>query len=82
MGTDAAAGLNRDTPASFVLLEGIPPKRGNMNDGMYLMDAKKLTEGRKVQTTILPLTIKQKWFFLILDGTKKEEYREIRPFYG
>lgn len=30
---------------------------------------------------ILPLTIKKKWFNMILSGEKKEEYREIKPFY-
>lgn len=30
---------------------------------------------------ILPLTIKKKWFDMILSGEKKEEYREIKPFY-
>lgn len=27
------------------------------------------------------LPIKRKWFFMILDGIKKEEYREIKPYY-
>lgn len=27
------------------------------------------------------LTIKKKWFDMILSGVKKEEYREIKPYY-
>lgn len=30
---------------------------------------------------ILYLTIKSKWFFEILSGTKIEEYREVKPFW-
>lgn len=30
---------------------------------------------------ILTLTIKKKWYDMILSGEKKEEYREIKPFY-
>jgi hypothetical protein len=31
--------------------------------------------------TILTLAIKKKWFDLIKAGEKKEEYREIKPYY-
>lgn len=31
--------------------------------------------------TILTLPIKKKWFDLIASGEKKEEYREIKPYY-
>jgi hypothetical protein len=30
---------------------------------------------------VLYLTLKKKWFDLIKSGVKKEEYREIKPFY-
>lgn len=30
---------------------------------------------------LLHLTIKKKWFDLIKSGKKKEEYREIKPYY-
>ena len=30
---------------------------------------------------MLTLPIKSEWFHLILSGEKKEEYREIKPFY-
>ncbi|MFQ9923765.1 MAG: ASCH domain-containing protein [Beduini sp.] len=30
---------------------------------------------------MLTLPIKKKWFELILSGDKKEEYREIKPYY-
>lgn len=30
---------------------------------------------------MLVLPIKKKWFDMILSGTKKEEYREIKPYY-
>ncbi len=30
---------------------------------------------------ILKLTLKKKWFDLILSGDKKEEYREIKPYW-
>ena len=30
---------------------------------------------------MLTLPIKKKWFDLILSGEKKEEYREIKPYY-
>ena len=29
----------------------------------------------------LQLTLKKKWFDLILSGEKKEEYREIKPYW-
>jgi hypothetical protein len=31
---------------------------------------------------VLHLTIKKKWFDLILSGEKKEEYREIKPYWN
>jgi len=31
---------------------------------------------------ILHLTLKKKWFDMILSGEKKEEYREIKPYWG
>lgn len=30
---------------------------------------------------MLTLTIKKKWFDMIMSGEKKEEYREIKPYY-
>ena len=30
---------------------------------------------------ILPLTLNKKWFDMILSGVKKEEYREIKPYW-
>lgn len=30
---------------------------------------------------MLVLPIKKKWFEMIISGTKKEEYREIKPYY-
>ncbi len=30
---------------------------------------------------ILHLTLKKKWFDMILSGEKKEEYREIKPYW-
>ncbi len=30
---------------------------------------------------ILHLTLKRKWFDMILSGEKKEEYREIKPYW-
>ena len=30
---------------------------------------------------MLILPIKKKWFDMILSGEKKEEYREIKPYY-
>ena len=30
----------------------------------------------------LNLTLKKKWFDMILSGTKKEEYREIKPYWS
>lgn len=34
-----------------------------------------------VKEKILYLTLKKKWFDMILSGEKKEEYREIKPFW-
>lgn len=31
---------------------------------------------------VLTLPIKRKWFEMILSGKKKEEYREIKPYYN
>ena len=31
---------------------------------------------------MLTLPIKKKWFDMILSGEKKEEYREIKPYYA
>jgi hypothetical protein len=36
-------------------------------------------EGRNDKMLTLP--IKKKWFDMILSGEKKEEYREIKPYY-
>jgi len=33
------------------------------------------------EKTMLILPIKKKWFDMILSGEKKEEYREIKPYY-
>lgn len=33
------------------------------------------------QTKILTLTFMKKWFFMILSGEKKEEYREKKPYW-
>lgn len=33
------------------------------------------------KTNILILTIERKWFDMIASGEKKEEYREIKPYY-
>lgn len=30
---------------------------------------------------MLTLPIKKKWFDMIISGEKKEEYREIKPYY-
>lgn len=32
--------------------------------------------------TTLHLTLKKKWFEMILSGEKKEEYREIKPYWS
>ena len=31
---------------------------------------------------ILNLTLKKKWFDMILSGVKKEEYREVKPYWN
>ena len=36
---------------------------------------------RQGRTDTLTLTIKKKWYDMILSGEKKAEYREIKPFY-
>ena len=36
---------------------------------------------REMITLMLILPIKKKWFDMILSGEKKEEYREIKPYY-
>lgn len=30
---------------------------------------------------MLVLPIKKKWFYMILTGEKREEYRDIKPYY-
>ena len=30
---------------------------------------------------VLHLTLKKKWFWMIVSGEKKEEYREIKPYW-
>lgn len=32
--------------------------------------------------TVLHLTLKKKWFDMIASGEKKEEYREIKPYWN
>lgn len=34
-----------------------------------------------IQSKTLHLTLKKKWFDMILSGEKKEEYREIKPYW-
>lgn len=36
---------------------------------------------QKVRDSMLILPIKKKWYDMILSGEKKEEYREIKPYY-
>lgn len=36
---------------------------------------------RQGRTDTLTLTIKKKWYDMILSGEKKAEYRDIKPFY-
>ena len=31
---------------------------------------------------VLPLTISKEWFYMIADGRKTEEYREIKPYWA
>lgn len=35
----------------------------------------------KIAKTTLRLTLKKKWFDMIASGEKKEEYREIKPYW-
>lgn len=35
----------------------------------------------KDETRILHLSLKKRWFDMILSGEKKEEYRELKPFW-
>lgn len=37
-----------------------------------------ITDNNKI---ILPLTLNYKWFDMIIRGVKKEEYREIKPYW-
>lgn len=34
-----------------------------------------------MSSLVLPLTIKKQWFNMILEGIKKEEYREIKDYW-
>lgn len=43
-------------------------------------NAVKLSTMQK-ETPMLILPIKKKWYDMILSGEKKEEYREIKPYY-
>lgn len=36
---------------------------------------------KAAEKRILHLTLKKKWFDMILSGEKKEEYREIKPYW-
>jgi len=38
--------------------------------------------GERTQALSLDLTIKKKWFDMIRSGIKKEEYREIKPYWN
>lgn len=35
-----------------------------------------------MENQILQLRLKKKWFDMILSGEKKEEYRDIKPFWA
>lgn len=37
---------------------------------------------RTPRMKILKLTLKKKWFDMILSGEKKEEYREVKPYFN
>lgn len=37
--------------------------------------------GKTIDKKTLTLTLKRKWFEMIASGEKKEEYREIKPFW-
>lgn len=45
------------------------------------MAADNKTEGQQGRENMLILPIKKKWFDMLLSGEKKEEYREIKPYY-
>lgn len=49
----------------------------------YIKQGRLIEEGqaRICEPTILHLTLKRKWFDLILAGIKLEEYREIKPYW-
>lgn len=54
-----------------------PVPGGDWNGTVFIPELKDLTEGFK----ILHLTLKRKWFDLISEEIKKEEYREIKHFW-
>jgi hypothetical protein len=42
---------------------------------------RKISERERGWRAMLTLPIKKKWFDMIVSGEKKEEYREIKPYY-
>ena len=42
---------------------------------------RKISEKEGRWRAMLTLPIKKKWFDMIVSGEKKEEYREIKPYY-
>ena len=49
---------------------------------MIVLEEKLLKNGMKrLVSNMLTLPIKKKWMDMILSGEKKEEYRELKPYY-
>jgi hypothetical protein len=42
---------------------------------------KQVIKTGEIKVKILHLTLKKQWFDMILNGQKKEEYREIKPYW-
>lgn len=40
-----------------------------------------MTVSKEQKAKILHLTLKKKWYDMILSGEKKEEYREVKPYW-
>jgi len=53
----------------------------NQYDEMWRRKSTPLNVAWRPKMKILHLTLKKKWFDMILSGEKKEEYREIKPYW-
>ena len=56
-------------------------KLGNIHAGIGFLIEKPKEKKKRMKKKVLTLTVSKQWFDMIVAGEKKEEYREIKPYW-